>query len=101
VTAVPLKRDQEAIRDPHPAEPSFVAAAQVAKFREPFRARKALGRGRWAFACFLPVASLKALTSISRTVRRWALHHEAGDRDHRGRTAAASNPGLSAIVNAA
>jgi group II intron reverse transcriptase/maturase len=40
-----------------------------------FRARKALGRGRHAFACFLPAASPKALTSISRTVRRWALHH--------------------------
>jgi len=39
-----------------------------------FRARKALGRGRRAFACFLPAASPKALTSISRTVRRWALH---------------------------
>jgi hypothetical protein len=35
-----------------------------------FRARKALGRGRRAFACFLPAASPKALTSISRTVRR-------------------------------
>jgi Group II intron, maturase-specific domain len=31
--------------------------------------------GRHAFACFLPVASSKALTSINRTVRRWALHH--------------------------
>src|SRR5262245_31227642 len=40
-----------------------------------FRARKALGRGGRAFACFLPAASPKALTSISRTVRRWALHH--------------------------
>src|SRR5271155_496303 len=42
-----------------------------------FRARKALGRGRHAFACFLPAASPKALTSISRTVRRWALHHRS------------------------
>ena len=42
-----------------------------------FRARKALGRGRQAFACFLPAASPKALTSISRTVRRWALHHRS------------------------
>ena len=40
-----------------------------------FRARKALGEGGRAFACFLPAASPKALTSISRTVRRWALHH--------------------------
>jgi hypothetical protein len=30
------------------------------------------------FACFLPAASPKALTSISRTVRRWALHHRSG-----------------------
>ena len=28
-----------------------------------FRARKALGRGRQPFACFLPAASPKALTS--------------------------------------
>ena len=42
-----------------------------------FRARKALGRGRRPFACFLPAASPKALTSISRTVRRWALHHRS------------------------
>ncbi len=42
-----------------------------------FRARKALGRGRRAFACFLPAASPKALTSISRTIRRWVLHHRS------------------------
>jgi RNA-directed DNA polymerase len=36
-----------------------------------FRARK----GRRAFASFLPAASPKALTSISRTIRRWTLHH--------------------------
>ena len=42
-----------------------------------FRARKALGEGGRAFACFLPAASPKALTSISRTVRRWALHHRS------------------------
>jgi RNA-directed DNA polymerase len=42
-----------------------------------FRARKALGRGRQPFACFLPAASPKALTSTSRTVRRWALHHRS------------------------
>jgi hypothetical protein len=34
-----------------------------------FRARKALGRGHRTFACFLPVASPKALTFISRTIR--------------------------------
>jgi RNA-directed DNA polymerase len=42
-----------------------------------FRARKALGKGGRPFACFLPAASPKALTSISRTVRRWALHHRS------------------------
>ena len=42
-----------------------------------FRARKALGRERRAFACFLPAASPKPLTSISRTVRCWALHHRS------------------------
>jgi RNA-directed DNA polymerase len=42
-----------------------------------FRARKALGRGRRAFACFLPAASPTALTFISRAVRRWALHHRS------------------------
>jgi RNA-directed DNA polymerase len=36
-----------------------------------------LGRGRRAFACFLPAASPKALTSVGRTVRRWALHHRS------------------------
>jgi RNA-directed DNA polymerase len=42
-----------------------------------FRVRKALGRGRRAFACFLPAASPKALTRISREIRRWALHHRS------------------------
>ena len=42
-----------------------------------FRARKALGRGPRAFACFLPAAGPKALTSIGRTARRWALHHRS------------------------
>jgi group II intron reverse transcriptase/maturase len=42
-----------------------------------FRARKALGRGRRPFACFLPAASPKALTRISREIRRWALHHRS------------------------
>jgi RNA-directed DNA polymerase len=39
--------------------------------------RKALGRGRRAFACFLPAASPKALTFIGRTIRRWTLHHHS------------------------
>ena len=42
-----------------------------------FRARKALRREGRPFACFLPAASPKALTSISRTVRRWGLHHSS------------------------
>jgi len=50
---------------------------QLRRPTHPFRARKALGRGRRAFACFLPATSPKALTSISRRVRRWALHHRS------------------------
>jgi group II intron reverse transcriptase/maturase len=42
-----------------------------------FRARKALGRGRRAFACFLPAASPEALKAISRMIRRWTLHHHS------------------------
>jgi len=42
-----------------------------------FRARKALGRGHRAFACFLPAASPKALKAISQTIRRWTLHHRS------------------------
>jgi RNA-directed DNA polymerase len=42
-----------------------------------YRARKALGRGGRAFACFLPATSPKALTSISRAIRRWTLHHHS------------------------
>jgi RNA-directed DNA polymerase len=42
-----------------------------------FRARKALGRERRPFACFLPAVSPKALKTISRTIRRWTLHHHS------------------------
>ena len=42
-----------------------------------FRARKALGRGGRPFAGFLPAVSPKALTSISRSIRHWALHHHS------------------------
>ena len=42
-----------------------------------FRARRALGRGRRAFACFLPAASPTALTFMGRTIRRWTLHHSS------------------------
>jgi group II intron reverse transcriptase/maturase len=41
-----------------------------------FRARKTMWRGK-AVHGFMPAASPKALTSISRTVRRWALHHRS------------------------
>src|SRR4029077_19330466 len=59
-------------------EPPWRLSKPVVRLsRVSFRARKALGRGRRAFACFLPAASRKALTSISRTVRRWALHHRS------------------------
>lgn len=42
-----------------------------------FRARKALGKGGRPFAGFLPAVSPKALTSISRAIRCWALHHHS------------------------
>jgi len=41
-----------------------------------FRARKTMWRGRPAHG-FMPAASPKALTSISRTIRRWTLHHHS------------------------
>jgi hypothetical protein len=40
-----------------------------------FRARKALGRERRPVACLLPAVSPKALEAISRTIRRWTIHH--------------------------
>jgi RNA-directed DNA polymerase len=42
-----------------------------------FRVRRAMGRAGRPFACFLPAASPKALASISRAIRRWALHHHS------------------------
>ncbi len=45
-----------------------------------FRARKTrwVVRGKEVFAhSFLPAASPKALTRISREIRRWALHHRS------------------------
>ena len=45
-----------------------------------FRARKMMwgkGKERIFTHCFQPAASPKALTSISRTVRRWTLHHHS------------------------
>ena len=59
------------------AHPMATFRTSRSTFRFTFRARKALGRGRRPFACFLPAASPKALTAISRTVRRWALHHRS------------------------
>jgi RNA-directed DNA polymerase len=41
-----------------------------------FRARKTIWNGKPAHG-FMPAASPKALTSISRTIRRWALHHRS------------------------
>jgi hypothetical protein len=42
-----------------------------------FRARKTLWRGYMHAHGFLPAARPKALTSISRVIRRWALHHHS------------------------
>src|SRR6266567_558921 len=62
-----------------------------------FRARKALGRGRRAFACFLPAASPKALKAISRTIRRWTLHHHS-DKSLQG-LAETYNPYIEGWIN--
>src|ERR1700751_4991906 len=62
-----------------------------------FRARKALGRERRAFACFRPAVSPKALTSISRTIRRWALHHRSNKSLQD--LAEMYNPGIRGWVN--
>ena len=42
-----------------------------------FRARKTLWQGDIHTHGFLPAARPKALTSISRAIRRWALHHHS------------------------
>jgi RNA-directed DNA polymerase len=42
-----------------------------------FRARKAFGNGSCPFAGYLPAISPRAQTAISRTIRRWALHHRS------------------------
>ena len=42
-----------------------------------FRARKTVWQGRRYVHSFLPAASPKALKAISRTIRRWALHHHS------------------------
>jgi hypothetical protein len=42
-----------------------------------FRARKTMWQGRIPAHGFMPAASPKALTSISRTIRRWTLHHHS------------------------
>jgi RNA-directed DNA polymerase len=41
-----------------------------------FRARKTIWNGKAAHG-FMPAASPKALTAISRTIRRWSLHHRS------------------------
>src|SRR6202030_1220924 len=42
-----------------------------------FRARRTLWQGDIHTRGFLPAARPKALTSISRAIRRWALHHHS------------------------
>jgi hypothetical protein len=42
-----------------------------------FRARKSFGNGHRPFVGYLPAISSKAQTTISRTIRRWALHHHS------------------------
>ena len=42
-----------------------------------FRARKTTWQGHIPAHGFMPAASPKALTFISRTIRRWALHHRS------------------------
>ena len=42
-----------------------------------FRARKTMWQGHLPAHGFMPAASLKALTFISRTIRRWTLHHRS------------------------
>jgi RNA-directed DNA polymerase len=42
-----------------------------------FRARKASGKGHRPFVGYLPAISPKAQTAISRTIRRWTLHHRS------------------------
>jgi len=42
-----------------------------------FRARKTMWQGHLPAHGFLPAASPKALTAISRTIRSWALHHRS------------------------
>ena len=42
-----------------------------------FRARKTIWPGHIHTHGFLPAASPKALTAISRTIRRWTLHHRS------------------------
>ena len=42
-----------------------------------FRARKTMWQGHLPAHGFMPAASPKALTAISRTIRRWTLHHHS------------------------
>ena len=42
-----------------------------------FRARKTMWQGHIPAHGFMPAASPKALASISRTIRRWTLHHHS------------------------
>ena len=51
--------------------------ANRSTFSVSFRARKTLWRGHIHTHGFLPAARPQALTSISRAIRRWALHHHS------------------------
>jgi RNA-directed DNA polymerase len=59
--------------------------------------KRTLGRGGRPFACFLPATSPKALTSISRSIRRWALHHHS-DKSLQG-LAKTYNPYIEGWIN--
>jgi RNA-directed DNA polymerase len=57
-------------------ERSFCKSLSILIFFFQFRARKTIWNRKAAHG-FMPAASPKALTSISRTIRRWALHHRS------------------------
>jgi Group II intron, maturase-specific domain len=58
-------------------EVTRVPTAKLADVGFSFRARKTLWQGHIHTHGFLPAARPKALTSISRAIRRWALHHHS------------------------
>ena len=66
-----------------------------------FRARKTLWQGHIHTHGFLPAARPKALTSISRAIRRWALHHHSDKslQDWLRRTIRTSKAGSTTTVS--